>query len=74
MFICRNNVETLPFETRKNILSIALSPNGVFFIASDIDGRSVLINFPTRSIIANVNFKAPAFFMKFSPDSKFIFY
>ena len=71
LFYYRNRVETLPFETRKNILSIAVSPNGVFFIASDIDGRAILLNYPTRSIISQINFKAPAFIMKFSPDSRF---
>ncbi|KAH7832262.1 putative WD repeat protein [Monocercomonoides exilis] len=68
----RNIVETLPFETRKNIISVALSPNDSLLAVSDIDGRTVLYHFLSRSVIGNVNLHAPAFFLRFSPDSKYL--
>ncbi|KAK2961276.1 putative Periodic tryptophan protein 2 like protein [Blattamonas nauphoetae] len=67
-----NNVQTFPFETRKNIVTLALSPDCRFLIASDVDGRSILVNYPTQTIITHINFKSQAKILRFSPDSKYL--
>ncbi|KAG9104888.1 hypothetical protein FRC06_006713 [Ceratobasidium sp. 370] len=70
--LVNNKSRTLPFENRKNITVIALSPNSNLLISVDEDGRALLVNFRMGVILHHFNFKKPVQAIKFSPDSKFI--
>ncbi|THH11416.1 hypothetical protein EW145_g645 [Phellinidium pouzarii] len=67
-----NKSYTLPFENRKNIAAIALSPDGNVLISVDEDGRALLVNFRRRAVLHHFNFKKPVNVVKFSPDGLFI--
>lgn len=61
---------TFPFETRKNITRIALSPQSTLLIAIDEDGHAVLVNFIRRTVLHHFNFKEPVRELQFAPDGK----
>lgn len=42
--LAQNLSETLPFESPRQIHSIAVSPNGTFLLTIDESGKSMLIN------------------------------
>eukprot|EP01083_Nonionella_stella_P087419 243227_1 len=72
VFDLRNHkATTLPFENRKNIARLALSPDGHTLISVDIDGHALLINFFKRVVLAHFNFKKRVLALEFSPDSKY---
>ncbi|KAI9032276.1 quinon protein alcohol dehydrogenase-like superfamily [Hyaloraphidium curvatum] len=62
---------TLPFENRKNIERLALSPNGVLLITVDEEGRALLVNLPRRAVLHHHNFGGPVRDLQFSPDGKY---
>lgn len=71
--LVRNTSTTLPFETRKPIARIALSPaNQAIVLVADEDGRALLINTLRRSLLAQMNFKQPLRDAQFSNDGKFL--
>ncbi|KAF7318872.1 Small nucleolar ribonucleoprotein complex subunit [Mycena chlorophos] len=70
--LVNNKSWTLPFENRKNIASIALSPDANVLISVDEDGRALLVNFRRGVVLHHFNFKKPVKDIKFSPDGKFI--
>ncbi|KAI5123252.1 hypothetical protein M0805_001341 [Coniferiporia weirii] len=70
--LVNNKSYTLPFENRKNIAAIALSPDGNVLISIDEDGRALLVNFRRRTVLHHFNFKKPVNVVKFSPDGRFI--
>ncbi|KAG8745716.1 hypothetical protein FRC10_007196 [Ceratobasidium sp. 414] len=70
--LVNNKSRTLPFENRKNITAVALSPNSNLLISVDEDGRALLVNFRMGVVLHHFNFKKPVQAIKFSPDSKFI--
>lgn len=59
---------TLPFETRKNLECVALSPSGNMLICVDVDGRAILVNTKKRVLLAHHNFKLPVSAICYSPD------
>ncbi|CCG83142.1 U3 snoRNP-associated protein Utp1 [Taphrina deformans PYCC 5710] len=61
---------TFPFETRKNIARLALSPLSTLLIAIDEDGHAVLVNFVRRTVLHHFNFKEPVREIQFAPDGK----
>ena len=63
---------TLPFENRKDVTRIVISPNGNILMTVDGDGGCLLINFPKRILLSHFMFKKEVKDVKFSPDSKFI--
>lgn len=67
-----NKSYTLPFENRKNIAAIALSPDGNTLLSVDEDGRALLANFRRRVVLHHFNFKKSVRAVKFSPNGKFI--
>jgi periodic tryptophan protein 2 len=67
-----NTSLTLPFENRKDIKRIALSPNATLLITVDEDGHAIISNFYRKVVLAYFNFKAPVRVIKFSPDGNFI--
>ena len=68
----RNTSITLPFENKKNISRLALSPNDSLLISIDLDGRAILVNFYKKVLIAHHYFKEPVLDVQFSPCSRFI--
>ncbi|PVV02358.1 hypothetical protein BB560_003190 [Smittium megazygosporum] len=70
--LVNNKSETMPFENRKNIVYIALSPNSQLLLTIDEDGRALLVNFYRRIVIHHFNFKGKVNCAEFSPDGKFI--
>lgn len=70
--MCRHKSYTLPFETRKNIMCVALSPSGSCMVCADEDGRAALVNYRKRVVLCFHHFKRPVKAMRFSPDSKYL--
>ncbi|KAF8591248.1 WD40 repeat-like protein [Ramaria rubella] len=67
-----NKSFTLPFENRKNIAVIALSPDSNVLISVDEDGRAILVNFRRAVVLHHFNFKKKVNAIEFSPDGKYI--
>ncbi|THH00961.1 hypothetical protein EW026_g1650 [Hermanssonia centrifuga] len=70
--LVNNKSYTIPFENRKNIAAIALSPNSNVLISVDEDGRALLVNVRRGIVLHHHNFKKPVKAIKFSPDGKYI--
>ncbi|GBB93196.1 hypothetical protein RclHR1_02130009 [Rhizophagus clarus] len=69
--LLNNKSLTFPFENKKNIKRIALSPNANLLLTVDEDGRVLLINFQRRVVLHHFNFKSPAEDVQFSNDGKY---
>ncbi|KXS20166.1 WD40 repeat-like protein [Gonapodya prolifera JEL478] len=68
-----NNVSnTLPFENRKTISRIALSPNAALLISIDEDGKSIVFNVPNRTSLHHHSFKEPVRDVRFSPNGSIV--
>ncbi|ODN77448.1 hypothetical protein L202_04626 [Cryptococcus amylolentus CBS 6039] len=70
--LVNNKSRTLGFENRKNIATIALSPDGNVLISVDEDGRALFINFRKGTVLHHINFKRHVNHVSFSPDGKYI--
>ncbi|KAJ6627887.1 WD40-repeat-containing domain protein [Mycena sp. CBHHK59/15] len=70
--LVNNKSYTFPFENRKNIAALALSPDANVLISVDEDGRALLVNFRRGVILHHFNFQKPVKDIKFSPDGKYI--
>ncbi|KIM91497.1 hypothetical protein PILCRDRAFT_810776 [Piloderma croceum F 1598] len=70
--LVNNKSYTFPFENRKNIAAIALSPDANVLVTVDEDGRALLVNFRRGVILHHFNFHKPVKDIKFSPDGKYI--
>ncbi|KZP26718.1 YVTN repeat-like/Quino protein amine dehydrogenase, partial [Athelia psychrophila] len=70
--LANNTSHTFPFENRKNIAAIALSPDSNVLVTVDEDGRALLVNFRRGVILHHFNFHKPVKDIKFSPDGKYI--
>ncbi|KZT03785.1 WD40 repeat-like protein [Laetiporus sulphureus 93-53] len=70
--LVNNKSRTFPFENRKNIAAIALSPDSNVLISVDEDGRALLVNFRRGVVLHHFNFHNPVKSIKFSPDGKYI--
>ena len=71
--LVRHASTTLPFETRKPIARVALSPrNESLALVVDEDGRALLINVHRRALLAHMNFKLPVRDAQFSPDGEYL--
>jgi periodic tryptophan protein 2 len=62
---------TLPFETRKDITRLAVSPDGVLLLVVDEDGHATLVNLIKRVVLAAFNFKEKVYAISFSPNGKY---
>eukprot|EP00466_Bigelowiella_natans_P010548 jgi/Bigna1/87845/estExt_fgenesh1_pg.C_250009 len=63
---------TLPFENRRNISRLCLSPDGSTLISVDENGGALLVNFHKAVVLCQFQFKAKVLDLQFSPDMKFI--
>ncbi|KIJ61864.1 hypothetical protein HYDPIDRAFT_176835 [Hydnomerulius pinastri MD-312] len=70
--LVNNKSRTLPFENRKNIAAIALSPDASLLISVDEDGRALLVNFRRGVVLHHFNFQKAVKDIQFSPDGKYI--
>ncbi|KAI0755055.1 WD40 repeat-like protein [Daedaleopsis nitida] len=70
--LVNNKSYTFPFENRKNIAAIALSPDANVLLTVDEDGRALLVNFKRGAVLHHFNFQNPVQAIKFSPDGKYI--
>ncbi|WBW72784.1 U3 snoRNP-associated protein Utp1 [Schizosaccharomyces osmophilus] len=66
-----NKSFTFPFENKKNISRIALSPQATLLLSVDEDGRCILCNFLRRSVLHHFNFKSPVGAIEFAPHGKY---
>ncbi|ESP03657.1 hypothetical protein LOTGIDRAFT_198984 [Lottia gigantea] len=65
-----NKSETLPIETKQNISTIALSPNGCLMIAVTDDGEAMLCSLISKTVLGSHHFHCPIHSLRFSPDGK----
>ncbi|ORY78966.1 periodic tryptophan protein-like protein 2 [Protomyces lactucae-debilis] len=68
--LVNNTTFTFPFETRKNIARLALSPQATLLIAIDEDGHAVLVNFIRKTVLHHFNFKERVRDIQFAPDGR----
>ncbi|CAG8605898.1 11049_t:CDS:2 [Acaulospora morrowiae] len=69
--LVNNKSFTFPFENKKNISRIALSPNASLLLSIDEEGRVLLVNFQRRVVLHEFNFKSSVVDVQFSPDGKY---
>ena len=62
---------TLPFESGRDIDTLAVSPDGNLLIVVDEEGHALLINYPRRIVLAPFNFKERVRSIQFSPTGKY---
>ncbi|KAI8813494.1 WD40-repeat-containing domain protein [Cladochytrium replicatum] len=70
--VTRNKAYTFPFENRRNISQLALSPDGSLLISVDEEGHALLVNFARQVIIHRHDFKERVRTISFSPNGRFI--
>ncbi|KAH7887052.1 quinon protein alcohol dehydrogenase-like superfamily [Phlebopus sp. FC_14] len=70
--LVNNKSRTLPFENRKNIAAITLSPDASLLVSVDEDGRALLVNFKRGVVLHHFNFQKPVKDIQFSFDGKYI--
>ncbi|WFD30085.1 U3 snoRNP protein [Malassezia sp. CBS 17886] len=71
--LVKNTSLTLPFETRKPISRVAVSPaNAALVLVADEDGHAQLVNVQRRALLAHMNFKLPLRDAQFSPDGRYL--
>ena len=63
---------TLPFENRKDIALVAVSPQGRMLLSVDVDGRAIVVNYRRRQVVCHFNFKSRVRAAVFSPDGRYI--
>ena len=63
---------TFEFESRKNIATLALSPDDKLLVIIDEEGRTLLASMYSRRVLHRFNFKAPVKCVQFSPCGKYI--
>jgi periodic tryptophan protein 2 len=64
----RSKSQTLPFETRSNVATIALSPDGGLLICVDGEGYALVVSLVSNSVLCHYNFRGPIQSLVFSPD------
>ncbi|GMK57030.1 hypothetical protein CspeluHIS016_0308700 [Cutaneotrichosporon spelunceum] len=69
--LVNNKSRTLPFQNRKNVAAIALSPDGQVLISIDEDGRALLVHFRKGTVLHHMNFRKPVAAVTFSPNGKY---
>ena len=70
--LVRSRCFTFPFEARRNIARIALSPDGAILLTIDDEGRLLMANVLRRVVVHHLNLKQRVTDVKFSPDGKWV--
>jgi hypothetical protein len=68
-----NKTETLPIESKLNINTVEISPDGLLLILVNRDGECYLCNTISKSIIHRFYFARPIHCVKFSPNGRFAY-
>lgn len=68
--LINNKSFTFAYEHRKNIVCVALNKQGNLMLSVDEDGRAILINFISRTVLHHFNFKDTVLDLQFSPDGQ----
>jgi periodic tryptophan protein 2 len=63
---------TFPFEARRNISRLALSPDGAILLAVDDEGHMLMANVFRRVVVHHLNLKGKVADLRFSPDGKWV--
>ncbi|KAG2735365.1 hypothetical protein G9P44_001579 [Scheffersomyces stipitis] len=69
--LIHNRSFTFNYEHRKNIARIALNKQGTLLLSVDEDGRAILVNFISRTVLHHFNFKERVLDLQFSPDGHY---
>ncbi|KAJ1774587.1 U3 snoRNP protein [Coemansia sp. RSA 2523] len=69
--LVNNKSETLPFENKRDIRRLALSPNGNLLLSVDELGQTLLVNFRKRTVLHYFNLKDKVRDIVFSPDGRY---
>ena len=70
--LVRSRSFTFPFEARRNISRLALSPDGAILLAVDDEGHLLLANVARRVVVAHLNLKRKVADVAFSPDGRYV--
>ena len=70
--LVKSRTFTFPFEARRNIARLALSPDGTLLVAIDDEGHLLLINVLRRAVVHHLNLKQTVADVRFSPDGQWI--
>lgn len=63
---------TFPFESRRNISRLALSPDGAILLAIDDEGHLLMANVLRRVVVHHLNLKSKVSDVRFSPDGRWV--
>jgi hypothetical protein len=66
--LVRSRTFTFPFEARRNISRLALSPDGAILLCVDDEGHLLMANVLRRVVVHHLNLKEPVRELRFSPD------
>jgi periodic tryptophan protein 2 len=69
--LINNTSFTYNYEHRKNIARVALNKQGTLMLTVDEDGRAILVNFVSRTVLHHFNFKDKVQDLQFSPDGQY---
>ena len=70
--LVKSRTFTFPFEARRNIARLALSPDGCILLAIDDEGHLLMANVLRRVVVHHLNLKQRVSDVKFSPDGKWV--
>ena len=70
--LIRSRSFTFPFEARRNLTRLALSPDGAILLAIDDEGHLLMVNTLRRVVVHHLNLKQPVRDVRFSPDGKYV--
>ncbi|KAK6197917.1 quinon protein alcohol dehydrogenase-like superfamily [Scheffersomyces amazonensis] len=69
--LINNRSFTFEYEHRKNIVRIALNKQQTLLLSVDEDGRAILVNFISKTVLHHFNFKGSVEDLQFSPDGHY---
>ena len=70
--LTRSRSFTFPFEARRNISGLALSPDGAILLATDDQGHLLVANVFQRVVVHHLKLKCKVADMRFSPNGKWV--
>ena len=65
--LVNNTSFTFPFEVRRNVCNVAISPDGNWMFLVDEEGRCALVAIRSRSVVHEMSLKSPVSALAFSP-------
>lgn len=68
--LINNKSFTFEYEHRRDIATLDLNCQSTLLLSIDEDGRAILANFKSRTVLHHFNFKEHCYRVKFSPDGK----